>query len=239
MKGINLDRPFPRSRPVLHVVPALDVVSDEGLDPTLARTVGRPTLSASAEQRILQVDGRRYSLRLEQPFWDALEASAARRRTRLNRLVAQLAARLGGGNLASALRVHCLRELQRQVQSRALAADRTSLLALAASAPAPCLVLGHDQRIAAANGAFGAWLGRPSDEIVGDSVLQHFRFRGIHPFEELWRGLGRQWLLPEASRIINIEPGRVLAANATLVPVLMSRERPSCLVWVVKESRRG
>lgn len=222
-------------------------VEEEGLMPAPAPSAGQPKAGArparearAAQQRILQVDGKRYSVRLEPDFWMALEASAERRRTRLNRLVAQLAQRLDDdGNLASALRVHCLRELRRLVQAKALAADRVSLLALAESAPAPCLVLGHDQRIIAANEAFGAWIGRSPDDLAGEPVLRHFRFRGARSFEELWRALGRQWLSPEASRIINIEPGRVLAANATLVPVLTGRERPSCLVWVMKEAKRG
>lgn len=229
-------------------VPVNREAGQEGLMPSAAPPAGQPTAGAgpvaearAAQQRILQVDGKRYSVRLEPDFWMALEASAERRHVRLNRLVAQLAERLGaGGNLASSLRVYCVRELRRLVQAKALATDRTSLLALASSAPAPCLVLGgHDQRIVMANEAFSAWIGRSPDDLIGEPVLRHFRFRGVHSFEELWRELGRQWLLPEASRIINIEPGRVLAANATLVPVLTGRERPSCLVWVVKEARRG
>lgn len=192
-----------------------------------------------AEQRILQFEGKRYSLRLEPPFWEALQASADRRRTRLNRLVADVVGRIEpGGNLASALRVHCLRDVEGLAQARAFAADRTSVLALVESAPAPCLVLAHDQRIAAVNGPFVTWLGRSAEDLVGDHVLRHFRFRGIRSLEELWRGLGRHWFLPEASRIINIEPGRVLAANARLVPVLTGRDRPACLVWVIREDRR-
>jgi predicted DNA-binding ribbon-helix-helix protein len=210
-------------------------------EPARAPGAGRTAASPpAAEQRILQADGRRYSVRLEPAFWAALEASAERRRLRVNRLVAELAGRLDAdGNLASTLRVYCLRELQRLAQARTQTADRTSLLALAETAPAACLVLGHDRRIVAANDAFVAWLGRPRDDLVGSPVLRHFRFRGVLAFEERWRELGRQWLLPEAMRIINIEPGRVLAANATLVPVLTARIRPSCLVWVKTEGRRG
>ncbi len=198
------------------------------------------TRSAAGEQRILQVEGKRYSLRLEPPFWGALEDHAARRKMRLNRLVADFAARLEPrANLASSLRVHCLRVVQRQVRENAHATDHTSLLALADSAPAPCMVLDSDQRIVAVNGAFLTWVSREPDDLVGDPVLRHFRFRGARSFDDLWRGLGRHWLLPETSRIINIEPGRVLAANASLVPVLTGQQQPSCLVWVVKEHRRG
>lgn len=208
--------------------------------PPVAHRRPRRAPVAAGQQRILQFNGKRLSLRLEPAFWDALEASADRRRTRLNRLVADLAQRMEpGGNLASALRVHCLRDVEGLAQARAFAADRTSVLALVDSAPAPCLVLGNDQRIAAVNGPFVTWVGRSPEDLVGDHVLRHFRFRGNRSLEELWRGLGRHWSLPEASRIINIEPGRVLAANVRLVPVLTGRERPACLVWVIRENRRG
>ncbi|HEY3916789.1 MAG TPA: ribbon-helix-helix domain-containing protein [Stellaceae bacterium] len=70
------------------------------------------------EQRILQLDGKRYSLRLEHEFWTALETIASRRKLRLNRLVAAIdAQRAAESNLSSALRVYCLAEMERAAGS--------------------------------------------------------------------------------------------------------------------------
>jgi len=74
-----------------------------------AATSAPPELASPWEQRILQLDGKRYSLRLEHEFWAALEAIASRRKLRLNRLVAEIASRRSGDtNLSSLLRVFCL-----------------------------------------------------------------------------------------------------------------------------------
>jgi predicted DNA-binding ribbon-helix-helix protein len=190
---------------------------------------------AEWEQRILQLAGRRYSLRLEACYWEALEAIARRRRQRLNHLVAEMAqSRAPGANLASALRVLCIEELGRADLARQLAAERTSVLALVQSAPAPGLLLDAGQRIIAVNAAFAQWVGMDHDRLLGEPALRHFRFRTEPQFAVLWAGLGREWTEPHAARIVNIEPGRVLAANARLVPVITGRVRPLCLAWVLK-----
>lgn len=73
-----------------------------------------PVTASLWEQRILQLDGKRYSLRLEREFWSALEAIARRRKLRLNRLVADIASRRPAeSNLSSMLRVYCLGEVER------------------------------------------------------------------------------------------------------------------------------
>jgi predicted DNA-binding ribbon-helix-helix protein len=187
------------------------------------------------EQRILQLAGRRYSLRLEPVFWEALAAIAERRRMRLNRLVAELAEHRGGEeSLASHLRSFCLLEHRRAALARATPVERTSLMSLVESAPAPGALLDAAQRILTVNEAFAAWLGRPRRALDGEPLLRHFRLRGERPFEALWAGLGREWHLPEPQRIINIEPGRVLAANARLVPLVSGRGRPYCLLWLLR-----
>lgn len=98
----------------------------------LPETRSEPLPAASApaeiaspwEQRILQRDGKRYSLRLEHEFWAALETIASRRKLRLNRLVADIAShRAGEGNLSSLLRVFCLGEIERASAGRPLALD--------------------------------------------------------------------------------------------------------------------
>lgn len=188
------------------------------------------------EHRIVQADGRRYSIKLEAGFWDALKTIAAGRRLRVNRLVAVLASEeMSVANLASRLRVFCLAELRRRLTDAAFATDRTSLLALAESAPAPCMVLGPDQRIVSVNLAFSSWFGAGSEALAGSPVLRHFRFRSRLSFDELWEAFADRAASEEDARIINIMPGRVLSTNARLVRVAPGgRVRPMCLVWLVR-----
>lgn len=186
------------------------------------------------EQRILQFDGRRYSLRLEPDFWSALEGIAARRRQRLNRLVAEIAMqRSCGANLSSALRVFCLAEVQRGALSRPMPPDRASLLALAESAPLPCLVFGGDQKILALNHAFARWVGLPRERLLGEPMLRHFLFPTIRSLAEMWAGFPREAAPPQPLPLISIEPGRLLTGNAKLSPVPGARGRPLWLVWLL------
>lgn len=188
------------------------------------------------QQRILQVAGRRYSLRLETCYWEALTVIAARRHQRLNRLVAEIAALAGDTNLAARLRVFCLEQSRLATQAREFAVERTSVLGLIASAPIPALSVGANGRIIAVNAPFSAWLGTPAGPIAGTPLLRHFRFhcRAGCTAETLWKDLGGSWTTAESARMIHIAPGRVLAANARLVPVIVTRGRPLCVLWITK-----
>jgi|SRR5579872_4671839 len=187
-------------------------------------------------QRILQVAGRRYSLRLETCYWETLTAIAVRRRQRLNQLVAEIAALAEDANLAARLRVFCLEESRQATQAREFAVDRTSVLGLVESAPVPALAIDASGRIIAVNAAFSAWLGTAAEPLAGTPLLRHFRFhcQAGRTIEALWKELGGGWTTTEAARMIHITPGRVLAVNARLVPVVVTRGRPLCVVWVTK-----
>jgi predicted DNA-binding ribbon-helix-helix protein len=181
------------------------------------------------EQRILQLDGRRYSLRLEHEFWAALEAIAAGRKLRLNRLVADIAARRSAdGNLSSGLRVFCLRELERATAARSLAIDGAGIAALIEAAPAPGAVLGADQIVLAANPAFLRWSGAKRELLLRQKLAAHFRFADASRFDRLWSRPMRE----ESTRIVGVTPGRVLAAEVSLVPVQIARGRRLCVLWV-------
>jgi predicted DNA-binding ribbon-helix-helix protein len=65
------------------------------------------------EKRSLAIARHRTSVALETEFWAALDMIAARRGIALARLVAEIDAAKAEGGLASALRVHVLRDLQR------------------------------------------------------------------------------------------------------------------------------
>ena len=187
-------------------------------------------------QRILQLAGRRYSLRLETCYWETLTAIAARRRQRLNRLVAEIAAVAEDTNLAARLRVFCLEESRQVTRAREFAVERTSVLGLIGSAPIPALAVDTNGRIIAVNTPFSTWLGTSAEPLTGTPLLRHFRFhcRAGCTVEALWKELGGGWVMAERARVIHIAPGRVLAANAQLVPVIVTRGRPLCVVWVTK-----
>jgi predicted DNA-binding ribbon-helix-helix protein len=186
------------------------------------------------EQRILQYDGRRYSLRLEHEFWSALERIGERRKLRLNRLVADIARQCAeDDNLSSAVRVFCMTENQQSALARSAGADRTSLLALAETAPSPCFVLDADQIILGISDGFLRWSGVPRDSLLRQKVTTHFRFQGAAGFDAIAARAACGFAQPETLRIISVVPGRVLAAEARFVPMTSARGRPLYLVWVL------
>jgi predicted DNA-binding ribbon-helix-helix protein len=187
-------------------------------------------LASPWEQRILQLDGKRYSLRLEHEFWAALEAIASRRKLRLNRLVAEIASyRSGDTNLSSLLRVFCLGEMERATAARSPVLDGGSITALIEAAPAPGLLLDTDQLVLAANDAFVRWSGVKRALLLRQKLAAHFHLQGASSFDGLWTRPIRE----EETRMIGSMPGRVLAADAKLVPVLSARGRRLCVVWVI------
>ena len=70
-------------------------------------------------KRSVTIKGHRTSFSLEQPFFDALAAIAARRGLSLAALVAEIdGSRPKGANLSSALRVHVLEDAVRDAGNR-------------------------------------------------------------------------------------------------------------------------
>jgi predicted DNA-binding ribbon-helix-helix protein len=209
---------------------ASDVEILSGARSDVAEVARAPSAPVSPwEQRILQLDGKRYSLRLEHEFWTALEAIALRRKLRLNHLVAEIAShRPSDSNLSSNLRVFCLAEMERATAGRSLAVDGTSVTALVEAAPMPGLLLDADQIILAANETFLHWSGLKRALLLRQKLAARFRLQGASSFDGLWSRPIRE----EATRIVGIMPGRILAAEAKLVPMLSARGRRLCVVWV-------
>ena len=184
--------------------------------------VDEPRGEDHAVQRILQVKGRRYSIRLESIFWRVLEELSAADGIRLNAMVRRIAegeAVDPPGNLTSRLRVHCARELRQRLMGAMLPATHRNLFSIAGVAPTPCLVVSSRQEILAANEPFGAWFGTEARSVVGHPVARHFRFRSSPAFDEVWSEFGEGRVIPQPVRIISIVPGRVRAANAILQPI--------------------
>ena len=64
-------------------------------------------------KRSVTLQGHRTSVSLEDEFWTALRALAAKRGMSVNRLIAEIDRERGGANLSAAIRRHVLRSLQR------------------------------------------------------------------------------------------------------------------------------
>jgi predicted DNA-binding ribbon-helix-helix protein len=205
-----------------------EIFSETRSEPIVAESMAS-TSTSPWEQRILQLDGKRYSLRLEHEFWAALEAIASRRKLRLNHLVAEVAAhRSSDGNLSSTLRVFCLGETERAAAGRSLALDGASITALVEAAPMPGLLLDADQIVLAANETFLRWSGLNRALLLRQKLAARFRLQGASSYDGLWSRPIRE----EETRIVGVIPGRVLAADAKLVPMLSARARRLCVVWV-------
>jgi len=190
--------------------------------PVVASASGALAGEERAVQRILQVKGRRYSIRLEPIFWRVLEELASADGVRLNAMVRRIAdAEIGspGGNLTSRLRVHCARALRQRLMGAMLPATHRNLFSIAEVAPTPCLVMSARQEILAANEPFGIWFGADARSVVGHPVARHFRFRSSPVFDEVWAEFSEGRVTPQPVRIISIVSGRVRAANAVLQPI--------------------
>ena len=74
-------------------------------------------VSARPVKHSLTLRGHRTSVSLEDAFWQAFRAIAARDDLTINALAAKIDAARGDVGLASAIRVHVLRDAQRQGQS--------------------------------------------------------------------------------------------------------------------------
>lgn len=194
------------------------------------RSVDRPV------QRILQVKGRRYSIRLEPIFWRVLEELASADRVRLNHLVGRVAESIspaGDNNLTSRLRVFCAEQLRRRLMASLLPATQRNVFSIAEVSPAACLIVSARQEILATNLAFGGWFGGEGRSIIGHPLGRHFRVRSTPPAEEIWSEFSEGRVTPHQARLISIAPGRVRAANALLQPIPFEAEAGFvCFVWL-------
>ncbi|MCZ6448505.1 MAG: ribbon-helix-helix domain-containing protein [Alphaproteobacteria bacterium] len=176
--------------------------------------------------RVLQVDGRRYSVRLEESYWAVLEELAGRRGLRLARIIDEVAAAAKGeASLASALRLRCLGVLGEKLAD-GLKASRAasgaggrytaSLENLVTANPAPSLLIAHDGKILLANVAFQNWSGVKAEALVGQPYDWFFQLRLSHGLQETIDRLIHGTEGHRPARISYIAPGRVVVANGVV-----------------------
>jgi predicted DNA-binding ribbon-helix-helix protein len=186
-----------------------------------------PAVEADAQRlrhRILQCDGRRYSLKLEPAYWTSLEAAAKQRNLRLAQLIRDLAAQLPqGSSLSARIRQFCLEETQSaalhlkdELASHALVGDAYDLAAIVAACPIPCLVVSHAGRIDQANRAFGRWRKADPEQFLGKRLDQYFQLRLPLPLASMAAQAITGGARHSPAKIAFIAPGRIIVAQATI-----------------------
>jgi predicted DNA-binding ribbon-helix-helix protein len=181
---------------------------------------------AGRRHRIVQHAGRRYSVKLDEAVWEALETFAREQELRLNELVAAIdRGREGQASLTEAIRLYCLRRaldrvrvLARRVEDQALTATGVPVGIIVDACPAPCLLVARDQTIRRANAAAQKWMGAGADALAGRSLEHYLQIRGVPPLAEIMAAFGRGEQSVYPVRVVYLRPGRVVMARATLCP---------------------
>lgn len=180
---------------------------------------GNAVAAQAPKPRVVQHQGRRYSIRLEAAFWTFLETLAARRGVRLGRYIAGLAASHSGNNLSSYLRVVCMLEAERSVAEAALDPNRDSLLALVRDCPSPGVVLSRGRTILGYNTSFARWLGPGPRVLAGSNLTDVLQVRTARYLNEVWDDMVAGLQGAMKAHVLRVSPGRVSAAQATIVPL--------------------
>jgi predicted DNA-binding ribbon-helix-helix protein len=197
--------------------------------------------SAVVKHRIVQLSGRRYSIKLEQGFWRFLEETARRQGVRLNHLVGQLANNHPGEiGFSATLRLYCLNEARArlrasedEVRKASLATGTTDLAALVGACPAPSVVLAQDRTIRLVNEPFARWLGADHQQLIGKSVEHFFQIRGHFRLDELWARFGQGFTAAVPAKLAYVAPGRVVVAKAFLcATAIKGPDDFSCLIML-------
>ncbi len=176
------------------------------------------------KHRIVQLAGRRYSIKLELGFWRFLEETARREGIRLNQLVGRLAADHPGEiGFAAALRLYCLSvasarlgAVEDELRKAAMATGNTDLSAVVDACPAPCLVLAYDRTIRLVNESFARWMGTSPEALIGQPADHFFQIRGHFRVDDLWNRFGRGLTTAVPAKLAYVAPGRVAVAQAPL-----------------------
>lgn len=115
-------------------------------------------------QRILQRDGQRLSIRLEEEFWEQLAFSAKEEGLKLTDLVFRLIGEYPAENRSSLLRTYCARWMRSKFLQSQLVTNNADIQGILTSCPIPCVIVTREKKLAAQNGAF-------TERILGSLVV--------------------------------------------------------------------
>jgi predicted DNA-binding ribbon-helix-helix protein len=180
------------------------------------RTVGGVGIQ-TPKPRIVQYRNRRYSIRLEPVFWQALEGLAERQGLRLGRFIAELSERYDGNNFASHLRVICMVETERALARASLSPTHENIVDVVLACASPGLVLSRYRTILAHNESFLDWLGAPDTSLEGSDLTSVIQVRTRRPLNDVWLDMIAGNLAHAEANVLYVEPGRVIAAAAKLL----------------------
>jgi predicted DNA-binding ribbon-helix-helix protein len=198
--------------------------------------------------RVVQAEGRRYSLKLEPAYWTILEEEAKREGLAVARLVQRVALGVpADASLTGALRLYCVELLRERAATAPAFSERDfgsrdssespsqvalrRLISFFISCPAAGLLLNPREKVICANRAFEAWSRLRGDYLVGKAVDWHFQLRMAEPVGAVLARFAKG--VPESltARISYISPGRIVVANAAVSLVLWNGKDD--FVWSV------
>ncbi len=190
--------------------------------------------------RVVQFNNRRFSIRLEPIFWQALEQQAEKSNMRLGRYVGELAEEFKGHNFSSYLRVLCMLDSERTRAQANLRSGRTSILDLVLTAFEPGLLLSRYRTIISYNAGFRDWLGRDYRPAAGSELTSVIQVRTRRPLNDIWLELIAGTIISADVNILHVQPGRVLAAPARFVRVPAQEEAEFyAVLWISTARRQG
>jgi predicted DNA-binding ribbon-helix-helix protein len=178
--------------------------------------------------RIIQHDGRRYSLKLDDVSWRALEAVARVDKLRLNQLVARVAAQNGDSNLTAALRQLCLEralrrtaELERELAALSRLGRGMPVSAVVESMPTPCFVMSHRHEVLRVNAHALSWIGLEEAALVGQNIQRFLQILAAQSLDSIIAEFGQGAVKLFPARIVCPKPGRLLMARGVICPALV------------------
>ncbi|MFQ5774556.1 MAG: ribbon-helix-helix domain-containing protein [Kiloniellaceae bacterium] len=189
--------------------------------------------------RIVQYRNRRYSIRLEPVFWQALDRLAERSRMRLGRFVAEAAGRYRGSNFSSHLRVMCMLEAELGLARASLRPTQSNVMDLVEASFSPGLVLSRYRTIIAYNDGFADWLGRDRAPASGADLTSVIQVRTRRPLNDVWLEMIAGTIASVDANVLHVQPGRVLAAAARFVALQPQQDEEFYAVLWISTGRRA
>lgn len=134
--------------------------------------------------RILQHVKKRYSLRLEEVFWNQIKMIAERERKRPGAIIAHLDQSYNGPNLSSYIRSYCMSDMQRQSLQSSSETSGMDPMNIVKSSPASAVIINHHGIITDANPALMKWLGDSALPVLNNYFTEIFKPRMSRSFQD-------------------------------------------------------
>ena len=147
----------------------------------------------SARLKVLQRDGVRVSIRMEEAFWTQLETAAREQKVKLSDLVFDIMDTAApGDNKTSRLRTYCVLLLRQQLLRARLAANDANLPMVLAACPTPCFVINPARQLAGHNPAFARDILDDAQNENAAPPSERVAFAFSQPFDRIRRAMAEQ-----------------------------------------------